>query len=904
MSDSLLTAHPTPLLLDGWPAVHAAGLQAVGGKAWTLAQLSRHHFAVPDGLVIPAAAYRGWLADTGLQPALLAASRQPVAEQAAALEPLVRALRSHPLGRALAQALRALLTRGAWRGQALAVRSSSPHEDSAAASFAGIHASFLNVRDEAGWLAAIVGVWTSLWTPAAVAYRQRMGLAHEEAAMAVLVMPLVAAQASGIAFTCDPLSGREDRLRIHANWQLGESLVSGQAAGDDIELGETVNDELVLLSYTVGSKAVSCVPLPGGGTRSEANRPEQAAAPVLSHEQALALGEQLRLAALALDLVRPAFDCEWAWDGERFWLLQARPVTTQARCTYPALQDQPDIWSRGNTRDVMPEPLSPIDWSVLRKTVNLLLEAPYRLCGFALHPGVQRAGVFHGCVYLNTSVLQWEGFAGVGLPPSAVNKLMGGHQPEIRVPDWGLGQRLRRAMGLARFVLKEGALRRRGRRAVDAAMARARRALEEDAALPIEDAAAVAATLRAHRGFIRAQHPLHFLQTASAAGLSMLVDLLEGVLPGEGHAMASALLAGGPPSVTARQGYDLIALARQAMADPQARAWLDRRNSLGGSGDWRTGLPSDHPFRRAMEDFLVRYGHRGIYESYLRNPRWRECPDYLIDSLSHLAATDLPALLKRQEASVAAALQRLHAVLPWWKRGWLRSVMRSAKRETNDREAARSALIASVEPVRRLLLRLGAHWTACGWLSATDDIFLLAVPEILAVLDARHSGAALPALVADRQALFADWTRQAERAPDVVMVGAAAPVQPARSEAPVGDVLRGVAVGSGVATGVARVLRSPAEGRRLRQGDILVVPSTDPAWTPLFLNAGGLVMETGGFLSHGAIVAREFGIPAVVNLPGILTQLREGETLRVDGHQGTVTRLGPSRPDEDVAQGR
>jgi phosphohistidine swiveling domain-containing protein len=309
-------------------------------------------------------------------------------------------------------------------------------------------------------------------------------------------------------------------------------------------------------------------------------------------------------------------------------------------------------------------------------------------------------------------------------------------------------------------------------------------------------------------------------------------------------------------------------------------------------GDWRA-LPADSPFRQSFESFIERYGHRGIYESYLRNPRWRERPGYLLDNLQALAQTDLEALAATRQATATVAMARVRNALPWWQRPLLKPLLRSANVQSNDREAARSALVAYSEPGRRTMPAIGARWVERGWLADPNDIFFLLGEEIVDALEGKLDGTGLAARVEDRRIQFDAW--MTETPADVILEDAGKVFIPEAAKESIRmegqDCFIGVAVGSGCATGKARLLRSPEEGVRLGNGDILVVPSTDPAWTPLFLRAGGLVMETGGYLSHGAIVAREFGIPAVVNLPGILHHLQDGDVVEVDGGRGLVRRL-------------
>ncbi|MET0090674.1 MAG: PEP/pyruvate-binding domain-containing protein, partial [Candidatus Thiodiazotropha sp.] len=469
-----------PLLLDCWNDIYRAGSASAGGKGWLLAKLARYGLPVPDTLVIPAEVEQTWLADLKIP--------SPEAQESdAELERFRQRLLTHPLPTTLIEALHDKLTSRGWQRRALAVRSSATAEDSSSASFAGIHQSCLNLVGAEALAAGIRTVWASRWTPRAIAYRRRFGFAGTPFAMAVVIMPMIPAQASGIAFTWDPLSGRDDRIILHAHWGLGEALVSGEASGDEIVLSENpFDDGLQLLRITPGDKSVMRVPI-SGGTRKQITPPDIAQTPVLDEPQALRLGELLRDAAIALDFRRPAFDLEWVWDSERFWLVQARPITALKHNTYPALREQPEIWSRGNTCEVTPYPLSVYDWFNSRRLINLMLEQPLASTAYPIHPGIQRAGLFEGRLYLNLSVMQWELHDAFGLPPKTINALIGGHQPEITVPRASLRQRiirLSRLMGVSRRS-------RRIRKAAPEILRTAHNTAQQgrEAAPPLEDAA-------------------------------------------------------------------------------------------------------------------------------------------------------------------------------------------------------------------------------------------------------------------------------------------------------------------------------------------------------------------------------------------------------------------------------
>ena len=383
-----------------------------------------------------------------------------------------------------------------------------------------------------------------------------------------------------------------------------------------------------------------------GGTQLADTAAARAAQPVLSDAQAEALGEIARDAARALDYAGAGHDLEWAWDGRQFWILQARPITATARYTYPALRSQPSYWSRGNTREVLPEAMSALEWDSGRVMAQRMLSSGFELSGYAPLPGVRLAALFQGRVYLDASVIQWVGYDALGVPPAAMNALLGGPQPAIEAPAPTPAQRLRHAARILRYLRRAAPLRKRAETDLPRLLARARAWLDE----PLPAAGAeLGARLRTQFLTVLGADELFFLQGSGGGALSKLLELVEKACPGQGHALTAALMAGGEPSVTASQGYALMALAELAQADAAALAWL--RSPQRDSAAWREALPDGSPFKQAFADFLGRYGHRAVYETYLRNPRWREAPGYLLDSVVNLIGADAGALRARQAAS-------------------------------------------------------------------------------------------------------------------------------------------------------------------------------------------------------------------------------------------------------------
>ncbi|MCZ4303106.1 PEP-utilizing enzyme [Zoogloeaceae bacterium G21618-S1] len=803
-------------------AAASAPVGAVGGKSRRLGLLRRLGLPTPDGLVIPASA---------LAQGMPEACRARVAAE---------------------------LTRRGWDTVPLAVRSSAPHEDSADASFAGIYHSVLGVCGLPALWEAVDAVLASLGTPQAKAYRAHHAL--PDAGMAVLIMPMLPAVAAGVAFTCDPQSGRDDQIVINAVHGLGDRLVSGAQNGEVLVVQEDRRrDVLGVVSRQTG---------------------EAGANTVLSDAQVLALAQLLREAAQALDYADPAWDFEWVFDGERFCLVQARPVTAFPWRAYPGLAAQSAIWSNGNTRDVVPDVMGAMDWITWRRMPDMMLELGYRLAGFRLLPGVRRTALIGGRLYLNASLIQWEAFDALGVEPRAMNALLGGHHPEISVPATGWQDRLRRLGGILRYAVSASAWRRRGRRQATQAfadMSRWRCESTDDL-----DDAGLTERLQTLCDLIRSRDGMMFLQASSGGNLCFLLELIGRDLPAQSHALVAAIMAGGEPSVTARQAYEFDALARVAASDEAASAML----RAGAPWDL-SALPQANPFRRGFEQFIDCYGHRGIYESYLSRPRFREDPNYLFALIAGMldgADTGHEAQRRRQQDE---AWQTLRDALPAPRRWLVGRLVRAARQEARDRELARSALIAHTEVCRGLILAAAERLCRRGLLADRDAVFDITPHELFDALAGRLDAAAVRERVTHRRQQRQAWDSQC--APEVVIGRQAQP--PALATRSDDGVWRGVAVGSGIAEGAAYVARTPEHALGLAGGDILIAPSTDPAWTPLFLRAGGLVMETGGYLSHGAIVAREFGIPAVVNLPGIVEALQTGQRLRVDGSRGEVQPL-------------
>ncbi len=854
-----------PLQALDWSEAAAAGASEAGGKGWNLGRLARFGFPVPQGFVLPASVYTAFMGTGALRRlaadlAGTSASDAAADDVSARLSRLRAAIGAAPLPPGAETAARAALARLALDRVPLAVRSSATAEDGGSTSFAGVHLSVLDVTGPDAVLRAVRDVWGSLWTPQALTYRRRFLIPDADAACAVVVCRMVRPVAAGVAFTCDPRTGRRDVVAISAAPGLGDAVVSG-----------AVNPEEITVSLSHLGLALESRTGPA----------------VLDDPTALAVARlALRVQSVLGDSQDPQ-DVEWAWDGSRVWLLQARPVTRVPRRDFPGAERFPLVWSSTNIKDAVPFVMTPMSWSCILAALRFLMWSYPAAIGYPVPRGMEVARRFHGRGYFDATNLQWLFYDCFGSDPAELMRGMGGHHGLLPVPP---GSPFRGWKGLARLwrLAKGGwALVRVPSwvpAEIDAMFARVRE-LEAVDVSDLTDAGLLDLLVRI--SLAQAAFGGPFMMASSLLGWQgELEKQLENLAPGRGRGLAAALVAGTGAVVSAQHGTRLFDVADAARADPAALAWFQATPFEAGS--WRT-LAADAPFRRAFDAFLAEFGHRAVYEAEIATPRWSEDPSWLLEQVraileGHGRRPDGAARERREAA------EREIRSLTWLRRPGLGWLVRRARQGAALRERAKSALVAQVGPLRRALLEAGSRLAASGAIAAREDVFFLSWGDVEARLRGEWDGTGARALVSDRREQVAAWER--ESAPDVIVAGAPAAPPPPPAK-PVDGMLRGMGVSSGRATGPARLIRHPAEGHRLKQGDVLVAPSTDPGWTPLFLRASAVVMEVGGMLSHGAIVAREYALPAVVNIPGLLGALRDGQNVTVDGNAGTVVLTDP-----------
>lgn len=885
-----MTTVPRPGVVDhelvlDLGTVNAQLLPVVGGKAANLGELIRAGFPVPAGFCITTRAYQQVAAhvfDSGAPDAAPSDTRAERARAAILASPV-------PAGvvEAVDRAYRAL-----GDSVPVAVRSSATAEDLPWASFAGQQDTFLNIVGAAAVLDAMRRCWASLWTDRAVSYRTTNGIDHATVRLAVVVQQMVQAQVAGALFTADPVTGHRGHTVIDASPGLGEAVVSGAVNPDQFVVDATG----ALLERRLGDKRLVIRALPGGGTERIARtaHPEQ---PCLSDGQIrdlTALGQRVQAHYGAPQ------DIEWAVDAAgALWLTQARPITT----LYP-LPARPDsdlhVYFCVSLAQGLTRPVTPMGIAAFRLIGSCISEVVFgsvvidpmagpAVCAdagqrpFVDITPVLRSRVGRALVPRILDVMEAR---------SAVVLRRLCDDPRLAVRNtspWPFVKRVlavlvrfRVPLQISQALLRPAAARRR----VDRVGQRLRSRLSVPAGV-------TAAQRLDHAQRLLATTIVPIMPAVTpVAGAGFLARALARKVAGDRVESSEwdEVLRGLPHNVTTEMDLELWALATRIRADAAAAGALrEATPALLAHRYTRRDLPSR--LQQGLESFLARHGHRAVAEIDVGMPRWSDDPTYVLGVLANYLRLEDPDLApnvqfsrgtRAAEAAVLGLVSRVrrHSRL---RAAVVRMSLGRVRELVGMRETHKDYLVRVLAHVREQLAAVGSELAEAGMLATPEDVFFLDLTQARAAL----AGTDMCAVIAQRRE---DYQRELRRrqVPRIMLSDGTQPETLASPDhEPADGQLTGTPASAGTVTGTARVVLDPV-GAQLEPGEILVAPSTDPGWTPLFLTAGGLVMEMGGANSHGAVVAREYGIPAVVGVPDATLRITTGQQITVAGATGLV----------------
>jgi len=874
-----------------------ASLEAAGGKGMNLARLARAGFPVPRGFIVQTEAYRAFVAANDLQRKIEGAIRGLSAEDGRGLEYASEKIRAAfsagTLPKEVSWPIRAAYE--SLKDTPVAVRSSATAEDLPDLSFAGQQDTYLNIIGENEVLKAVVNCWSSLWTGRAISYRIRNDIPQEDAALAVVLQEMVQSEVSGVLFTANPLTGLRSEAVIDATLGLGEALVSGQVEPDHYVVN-TLSGEIV--SRSLGDKKLSIRGKPGGGVETIAEH--------ASKRQACSDDEIRQLAELGQKVQKEygaPQDIEWALAHGRLYLLQARAITS----LFPIPEETLDplkIWISFGAVQGLVGPLTPLG----RDTILHFAAGAARMFGLKLrYDEIDVFGIAGERIWIKISDLIRHPlgnrlFAGaLGIIEPSIGQIL---KPLAADPRLGAGKgslRLGALRGLARFFLP--------------ILARAVHTLLDPVKARADFEAAIEARLQSSQiapaddRFGRLANIVAFIRERVATAFSFLLpkfipvfgpsmaalNLLDEIA-GENRGLALEVTRGLPRNVTTEMDLALWDTAAALRADPRAAGVFRETSAQELASRYLQGILPPGA-QTPMADFMARYGMRGVGEIDLGQPRWREDPAPVMHTLKSYLQIDpehAPAVLfAKGEKAAQEAVEKLAAEARKGRAGWLKEkLVRAAARRIRllmgARESPKFFAIRTMGIAREALLEVGREFVEAGTIDRPEDLVFLKLSELDSL--ARNEPRDWKALIAERRASFEREARR-RQVPRVLVSDGRAFYEGLGSETDTADVITGSPVSPGVVEGVVHVVLDPHQSQ-LAPGEILVCPGTDPAWTPLFMAAGGLVTEVGGMMTHGSVVAREYGIPAVVGVHQATTRLKNGQRIRVDGTAGKIVVLG------------
>ncbi|MBN1669332.1 MAG: hypothetical protein JW862_19735, partial [Anaerolineales bacterium] len=828
----------------------AATLERAGGKGASLARLVQAGFPVPDGFCISTNAYRCFVADNRLQPHILATFETIDPNDPASLETASRTIwglfNAASLPAEIANAVVQAYLELPGDSPAVAVRSSATAEDLPQASFAGQQETWLNIRSSGAVLAATRQCWASLWTARAIGYRIRQGIDPQQVALAVVVQLLVPAEAAGILFTANPLDGNRAQVLINAAWGLGEAVVSGLVTPDTLTLEKATGK---VLERTTSQKLVQTIRDETGTLAAPVPQALQRAA-VLNDSQA---AELARLGTRIEQLFGLPVDVEWALSEQRFAILQARPITALPQPARPA----PTEWKlpsgayaamRNNIVEMMIDPLSPLFKTLGLRAVN---DSWNRL----LFRFFQREGIMPADPIIAVNEYAYYNGSIKFLP---MLKMMLGVPGIIRRMFNGAVERWTetgRPQYLARVASWE---------------------TQNWRALP-------------------AVELLQAVQELTGAAVGAYGALVSGVIPAAWMSEAWFTLQyrftgrkGDPSAATFLLGFDSLPIrAEQALYD--LAQWAGSQPGLAASlqripaGQLAEQIQQARPpaavaastwqaWQAGFQAHLQQYGHM-IYNLDFANPVPADDPWPVLETFQLFLRGEGRNPYHRQQEAITRRTQATEAIEARLKGRRLRVFRKNlarAQKYAPLREDGLADVGLSYPLVRQMLRELGQRLVGAGAIREADEIYWLEQAEVEAAAASLDQGQPLVNLQERIPERKAAWQAARKASPPLALPQIKVfgfdlmQLKSGGLRKPKGNLLKGVAASPGSVRATARVIHGPEDFSKMQTGDVLVAPLTTPAWTPLFARAAAVVTDVGGPLSHGSIVAREYGIPAVL----------------------------------------
>lgn len=864
----------------GFADIDKTKLPLVGGKGANLGELFQlKEITVPDGFCITTAAFKKVIGETAPLNELFQKLELLTLEDRVKIRILSDAIRKIIEGLTIPQEISGEISRYlAQLGEenSYAVRSSATAEDLPTASFAGQHDTYLNICGKEAILEHVRKCWASLFTERAVTYRLQHAFDHRQVQLAVIVQKMVLPQAAGILFTADPITSNRKVLSIEASFGLGEALVAGLVNPDIYKVrSNQVSDK------KIATKKLVISALKEGGTSQQEIAPEQQNKPVLIDEQILQLAQLGK--SIEAHFGSPQ-DIEWCLADDRFYIVQSRPITTLY--PIPEVSDQENhVYISVGHQQMMTDPLKPLGISLFQLTAlrpmfkaggRLFVDVTDSLIAPASREMLLKGMGQHDPLIKDAIVTLLERNDFLQLLPPANDE----PNPTPNPATSAFPLPLEDVPTLVSELIKS----------TEASLEELKQNIQGKTGVDLFDF--ILADIPQLKQNLRNPQSSSLIMAATSVPIWLNEKMQEWL--GEKNA-ADILSQSAPNNITSEMGLDLLAVADVLRPYPEVIAYLQSLKDA--KIDFLAELPNfegGQSVQTAIYAYLEKYGVRCAGEIDITKPRWRENPTVLVPLLLSNFKNFAPnagqqkfeqgrqeALKKEQDL-----LQRL-AQLPDGEQK-----VSQTKRNIDllrgcigYREYPKYGMMSRYFIYKQALLKEAEQLVQARLISEKEDVYYLTFEEFREVVRTNKLDYELIRQRQDEHKLYEKLTP-----PRVITSDGEIVTGKYKHENLPANALVGLAVSAGVVEGRARVILN-MEKADLEIGDILVTAFTDPSWTPLFVSLSGLVTEVGGLMTHGAVIAREYGLPAVVGVENATKLLKDGQRIRLNGTEGYIEIL-------------
>lgn len=860
------------MTVTGLHQVDKTQVDTVGGKGANLGELIAAGFPVPPGFIVAADEYSRFIERFNIP-----ANDELPSDTQGFLTKLRQKILDAPLDESLEQLItqhHQSLAASCDYDLTYAVRSSATAEDRVDASFAGQHDTYYYVSPRDISL-MVRKCWASLWSDAAFSYRQSQAIEHRSVNMAVVVQELIQSEVSGVTFTADPVSGSESVIVTESSWGMGAAIVDGRVSPDQYLVDKASGN---LTSIRISDKKFMVPPsleAPGDARLIE----------VPTHKRRIeSLSDQavLEIASLAQRAEQHfgcAQDLEWAITGDKLYLLQSRPITIMGS----SLEEPPPgryILFKPVAENFT-DPLTPLTEDLLIRFIPMMT-------------------MINGRIYLNFD--QIKQLIPLHLPDEDLARLAYLSEPESNTLSFSAPKLA--LLGVLGFLnyLTMGVFTRRVANMPDDFMHSFRNRVDQVVKDPKVNADNTFIYLFARFRFFEPAGNMVMMANLVAPRYMLFLKVLSQLLSKWADNLpddaASMLCSGSEGVLSTQMGRDILALANIAREQQTvARVMIETppREAL----TTLSHLPEAATFNTALDEFIRMHGHRALKEFELNSVRWEEDPSPVIGMIRNylLVETDIAdaesAVVTRRKAMEQQLAGSLSArPLEWLghpRQRLIEHLVKQTRYYMKLRENSRFFHIMGFYATRKKILAIETDLLEQGLMKCKDDIFYLLWEEVQSLQNQESRWEDVEDIIRSRR--MEHIRRSKLVPPKTIGINIDSPVDESNTNS-----ISGQGASPGQYEGIARVIMDPATDNEIEPGEILIAPYTDPAWTPLFLTAHAAVVEVGSYLSHAGTIAREYGMPCVVDAANCTTNIRTGARIRVDGTNGRVTMLDEVNP--------